>query len=232
VPTAIENLLTERLSLKVFGEIRAKYLLNPQNIAYCYTYATNGRHVVVAQVWIFSIWFVTFTAGFIPHFLFNNVKAEERVLDPSTARWASCSLDPRWIPTWQIYVQIVYALFIFLPALGIIIVSTAITVILSRRKVPSDKHPNTVILVSSIYKAKTHVLGTCTLGGGASEQTCNFNGVLVEKKRKSVAERVRSSRDRQAILQLWLIVGSFLFGYFPLTGTKVTFDQYRRIAKE
>jgi len=58
--------------------------------------------------------------------------------------------------------------------------------------------------------------------GVTSEQSGNRHQDITKNKKrpKSVAERARSSKDRQAILQLWLIVGSFLFGYIPLTGTK------------
>lgn len=94
------------------------------------------------------------------------------------ARWASCSVADRWFSTWQLYIQFAYPIFLYIPAIGVILISFAITVKLFTHKKPGDK-------TASPSAPPRHM---------------------------------RSRKDKQIVIQLMLIVGSFLLGYTPVTG--------------
>nr|XP_026694325.1 adenosine receptor A3-like [Ciona intestinalis] len=153
-------------------------------------------------IWISSIWVITFLGGFIPHFLFNTVNVIDRFNDPSSARWASCSLSSYWFTTWQQYVQVAYGFYLYLPAVAIIGISIAIAALLKQRKKPGDCYViKNTIAVSSVSQI--------------IESSPNLH--TSRRSLKMTSQLRRQKKDRQAILQLFLIVGSFLFGYIPLT---------------
>ena len=146
--------------------------------------------------------------GFIPHFLFNTVNDIDRDHEPDRARWASCSLSSYWFSTWQVYVQIAYAFYLYLPAVSIIAISIAITIILRRKRMlPTHKTTNAISAVSNVVENSTV--------NGSSSPTRKQQK---EKKCMGTPAERRWRKNKQAILQLLLIVGSFLFGYIPLTG--------------
>ena len=173
---------------------------------------------------------ITFCCGFVPHFLFNTVRTIDRE-DPSESRWASCSLAPEWIPTWQVYVQIVYAVFLFIPAIAIICMSIAIAVLLRNRKmVQGQKTPPPFVSVSKVVddqlaKTRNQSLVTGNMSPKLSSQSGSAPGTPVQKTRQRIQQsreaalQRRRNKDKQAVLQLFLIVGSFLLGYIPLAGT-------------
>ena len=175
-----------------------------------------------------GIWLVTFVCGFIPHFLFNTVREIDRE-DPSESRWASCSLAPKWIPTWQVYVQIVYAVFLFGPAVAIIAISISIAVLLKKREIPTTSQTNAPSFVSvskvvddqlSKVKRGSPVLGSPKLSSGYGSAPGTPAQKTTQRKMISsvTALQRRRKKDKQAVIQLFLIVGSFLLGYIPLTG--------------
>ena len=170
-------------------------------------------------MWIAFLWLATFLGGFIPHFIFNTVNDIDRENEPDRARWASCSLSEDWISTWQIYVLLAYAIFIFLPAAGIIVISISITVILHRKRTfPSEKLPTTVSTIADQNHQNSPNIST--LGRNkTAKRSC--------KPVETAAER-RWKKNKQAIYQLLLIVGSFLFGYIPLAGLFMSMNKARR----
>ena len=189
------------------------------------------------QIWIISIWLVTFVCGFIPHFIFNTARVIDRENDPQNSRWASCSLSPYWIPTWQVYVQIVYAVFLLAPALAIIGISIAIAVLLRKRTIPpgdtnapsfvsiskglDDKVRSKRNILSSSYDLSPQLSGVTTPNSCGTPKHKDMGRKMLSRE---AALQRRREKDKRAVVQLFLIVGSFLFGYIPLTGEYLLFE--------
>jgi len=163
--------------------------------------------------------------GFIPHFIFNIVKEIDRNNDLQQTRWESCSLDEKYTKIWQYYAEIFYDLIFGISALCIVGISIAIVYFLKKRHLPPGFLSNAVAPKDSDYQISSV---TASYSHTPSQNMNNNNTNSPEpnaqpskryagQARERALER-RKRKDRQTMLQLFLIVCSFFIGYVPLTG--------------
>jgi len=155
--------------------------------------------IISFQIWIGGIWLITFLCG--------------------------------WISTWQVYVQIVYAIFLLGPALAIIGISITIAILLKRRQKPGQKNAPPFVSVSKIVDNQLSKVKVDSPIPGSPKMSSGYGSApgtpVKPTQRKMISSATalqrRNKKDKQAVIQLFLIVGSFLLGYIPLTGKIIHF---------
>ena len=157
----------------------------------------------------------TFFAGFY------TVRIIDRNKEINESRWESCSLDPEWRESWQYYAEVTYDLIFGLSAIAIIGISIAIAYILKKRNLP----PGFVSNNSAVAKDLSSVTGSCSQTQNTNNNNCNLappnSQRAVGFSREKALQR-RKRKDKQTMFQLFLIVCSFIIGYVPLTGIRMT----------
>ncbi|XP_039269977.2 growth hormone secretagogue receptor type 1-like isoform X1 [Styela clava] len=168
------------------------------------------------RIIIVCVWILGFACAFVPYWLmFKGVHRERNSNNPD-ANWSHCSLDPAWINEFITYYKISYPIFIYFPMASIVIICPAIGIVIKQRRFKSrtdklgakskwfflcnDKSPDPDSALLSHHHTKM------TLGIPSQANT--------EDKE---SERRLRKKERNAILQLAFITGSFLMGYVPNT---------------
>nr|XP_039267226.1 growth hormone secretagogue receptor type 1-like [Styela clava] len=137
---------------------------------------TFGRiSMRMGNIWIATIWFIAFTCGFIPFWIFFGAEPgveRDRFSDATNAKWPACTLELTWEKHYTLYTYIGYTMFLLVPMAGVIIIS--------------------ILIAKAVH---SHSVSSVVTNDHAMKR--------------------RLRKEKQAVLQLVLIVASFMFGYIP-----------------
>ncbi|XP_078494137.1 growth hormone secretagogue receptor type 1-like [Ciona intestinalis] len=144
--------------------------------------------IIHIKIIITVIWIITFLIGFVPFSIWFGSKKRDRYSNTIDAKWPACTLNLPWLRMFQSYTVIAYSLLFYIPMILVIILSFCIGFVLFR------KRKNRQAIISEFLSSRS-----------PGEKI----GDTVETKRRR--------KENQVILQLALIVGSYLLGYIPHT---------------
>ncbi|XP_077975699.1 growth hormone secretagogue receptor type 1-like [Styela clava] len=137
------------------------------------------------KIGVAIIWFITFGCGFIPMWLWFGVKAADRPVNGHGTNWPDCTLYFVSIDDFKLYTKIAYTVFYYIPMVAISILSPAIAIFIINKRRERAERRNSE--------------------GPAPDS----------KRTTSEYEKKSQRKENSAILQLGVIVGSFMLGYIP-----------------
>nr|XP_039256557.1 rhodopsin, GQ-coupled-like [Styela clava] len=137
------------------------------------------------KIMVTVIWLSTFGSGFIPLWLWFGVKYPDRPANAHGTNWPDCTLHFVNIGEFKLYVKIAFTVFYYIPMVAISILSPAIAIFIIRKR-------------------------------RQRAQRRNPQGTIPNSRRNaSEYERKKRRKENSAIIQLGVIVGSFMLGYIP-----------------